>query len=78
MKSMCSGCGAVAPSHPYVGVTRDQETSLMTAYPICYECWADPSHRQTKLKMHFHEAHNAPTAVQAAELNIMVDPPRGS
>ena len=72
--SMCSGCGAVAASHPYVGVARDQETGVMTAYPICYLCWSDPSHRQRPLKMHFHDASMADTAVDAAERNIMVDP----
>lgn len=77
MGSMCQGCGTVAPSHPYVGVTRDQETNLMTAYPICHLCWADPSHRQSRLKMHFHEAHRAPQAVEAAEQNILADPPQG-
>jgi hypothetical protein len=75
MESMCSGCGAVAESHPYVGVTRDQETQAMTAYPICHLCWADPSHRQHPLKMHFYEARLAPEAVDAAERNILVDPP---
>lgn len=75
-ESMCSGCGAVAPSHPYVGVARDAETELMTAYPICHLCWADPAHRQrTGLKMHFFDAHQAPEAVQAAEDNIMVEKP---
>ena len=75
MESMCSGCGAVAESHPYVGVARDAETDLMTSYPICYQCWVDPSHRQVTLKMHFFQAHNADIAVQAAEENILVDPP---
>ena len=74
-ESMCSGCGAVAESHPYVGVARDEETGLMTAYPICHLCWADPSHRQRPMKMHFFDAHQAPEAVQAAEENILVDPP---
>jgi hypothetical protein len=72
-ESMCSGCGAVAPYHPYVGVARDQETGLMTAYPICFLCWNDPSHRQHKLKMHFFDARSAQVAVVAAEDNIMVD-----
>jgi len=77
-ESMCSGCGAVAATHPFVGVARDEETNLMTAYPICYLCWNDPSHRQHKLKMHFFEAKQAPEAVQAAEENILVDPPSKS
>ena len=74
-ESMCSGCGAVAESHPFVGVCRDEETNLMTAYPICQACWADPSHRLVPLKMHFHNAHDAVEAVTAAEDNILVDPP---
>jgi hypothetical protein len=73
---LCSGCGAVAPSHPYVGVARDQETERMTAYPICYACWSDPAHRQMPLKMHFFDAASAPTAVDAAERNILVDQPK--
>ena len=73
-ESMCSGCGAVAASHPYVGVARDAETGLMTAYPICHLCWADPSHRQVPLKMHFFAANQAPEAVDAAERNILVEP----
>lgn len=72
---LCSGCGTVAESHPYVGVARDAETELMTAYPICFACWSDPSHRQRTLKMHFHLAQNAEEAVDAAERNIMVDRP---
>lgn len=74
-ESMCSGCGAVAESHPFVGVTRDEETQLMTSYPICHLCWSDPSHRQVTLKMHFFDARQADVAVDAAERNIMVDPP---
>jgi hypothetical protein len=73
--SLCSGCGAVAELHPYVGVARDAETGLMTAYPICYACWSDPSHRQVPLKMHFFDQREAQTAVVAAEENILVDPP---
>jgi hypothetical protein len=76
MESMCSGCGAVAASHPFVGVARDQETNLMTAYPICYQCWSNPSHRQRPLKMHFFDAHQAGDAVVAAEENILADPPK--
>lgn len=74
-ESMCSGCGAVAESHPFVGVCRDQETNLMTAYPICHLCWADPSHRQVPLKMHFFDPRQADQAVQAAEDNILVEKP---
>ena len=77
-ESMCSGCGAVAEGHPFVGVARDAETNLMTAYPICYLCWSDPSHRQRTLKMHFFEATQAPEAVKAAEDNILVEKPDGS
>lgn len=73
-ESLCSGCGAVAAAHPYVGVARDQETGLMTAYPICEQCWRDPVHRLWPLKMHFFLAHEAPSAVDAAERNILVDP----
>ena len=75
MESMCSGCGAVAESHPFVGVARDAETNLMTAYPVCYQCWSNPAHRQHPLKMHFFEASQAPQAVKAAEDNILVDNP---
>jgi len=76
-ESMCSGCGTVAESHPYVGVARDDETGLMTAYPICLECWQDPSHRQRTLKMHFFDKRLADQAVVAAEENILVEkPPR--
>lgn len=74
-ESMCSGCGAVAASHPYVGVARDEETGLMTAYPICYLCWSDPSHRQRVLKFHFFDARQANEAVTAAEDNILVEKP---
>lgn len=74
-ESMCSGCGTVASSHPFVGVARDEETGQMTAYPICQQCWANPAHRQRPLKMHFHEAGNADAAVDAAERNVMVEPP---
>jgi hypothetical protein len=74
--SMCSGCGNVADSHPYVGIMRDQETELMTAYPICQECWANPAHRQRTLKMHFFDRAHAQEAVVAAEENILVDPPK--
>lgn len=75
-ESMCSGCGTVAASHPFVGVARDAESGLMTAYPICYPCWSDPTHRQRPLKMHFFEAAQAPTAVKAAEDNILVEKPK--
>ena len=47
----------------------------MTSYPICHLCWSDPSHRQVTLKMHFFPASQADVAVDAAERNIMVDPP---
>lgn len=77
-ESLCSGCGTVAESHPYVGVSRDVESGMMTAYPICYQCWADPSHRQVSLKMHFYEARHAEEAVDAAERNILVEKPDGS
>jgi hypothetical protein len=72
---MCSGCGAVAPQHPLVGVTRDVETGLMTAFPVCHECWATPSHRTRPIKMHFFDRAEADLAVQAAEDNVMVSPP---
>ena len=75
-ESLCSGCGAVAATHPYVGVTRDEETHLMTAYPICYACWIDPAHRQRTLKMHFFDAREAEAAVVAAEDNILVEKPK--
>lgn len=74
-ESLCSGCGAVAASHPFVGVARDEETQLMTAYPICYDCWLHPEHRLVTLKMHFFDQRLADQAVTAAEENILVDPP---
>jgi len=77
-EQLCSGCGAVAANHPFVGVARDAESELMTAYPICYLCWVDPAHRQHPLKMHFFEAKDAPTAVKAAEDNILAEKPSGS
>ena len=72
---LCSGCGAVALTHPMVGVARDQETGLMTAYPVCRACWTTPQHRTHPLKMHFFERPQAPQAVKNAEDNIMVSPP---
>jgi hypothetical protein len=77
-ESLCSGCGAVAPGggeHPFIGVARDQESGLMTAYPICVECWRDPAHRQRTLKMHFFDRSQANEAVTAAESNILVEKP---
>ena len=65
----------MAESHPFVGVARDEESGLMTAYPICYDCWSDPSHRQVTLKMHFFDKRFADQAVTAAEDNIMVEKP---
>lgn len=73
VESMCSGCGTVAESHPFVGVARDQETHRMAAYPICYECWQNPAHRKRPLKMHFFERSQAIAAVTAAEENILVE-----
>jgi hypothetical protein len=70
---LCSGCGTVAASHPYVGVARDDETGAMTSYPVCLLCWRDPSHRQRVLKYHFFEAHAAMDAVAAADANILVE-----
>jgi len=67
----------MAPSHPWVGVTRDED-GLMAAFPICQKCWQDPSHRQRVLKMHFFPKQQAPEAVTAAERNILVEPPDGS
>lgn len=71
---LCSGCGALAPRHPYVGVTRDDD-GRMAAFPICVACYADPSHRQRVLKMHFFARDQALAAVDAAERNILVEPP---
>ena len=72
----CSGCGTIAESHPFVGVARDEETNLMTSYPICHLCWADPSHRTHTLKMHFFDRRLADMPVTAAEENILVEKPR--
>ena len=78
MPEPCSGCGTMADRHPFVGVARDEETDLMTSYPVCYACWADPSHRQHTLKMHFFNVDQADVAVKAAEDNILVEPPERS
>jgi hypothetical protein len=75
MAETCAGCGAEASSHPYVGVARDDETNLMTSYPVCYWCWSDPTHRQVTLKMHFFPSTQAEEAVVAAEDNILVEKP---
>lgn len=75
---LCSGCGATAEAHPIVGVTRDEETEKMAAFPVCYQCWVDPGHRQRPLKMHFFDRSQAEVAVDAAERNILVTPPDGS
>lgn len=72
---LCSGCGAVAPKHPMAGVARDQETGLMTEFPVCQACWSWPEHRTRPLKMHFFDRRAAPQAVADAENNIMVTPP---
>jgi hypothetical protein len=48
----------------------------MTAYPICFLCWNDPTHRQRPLKMHFFDRRVADTAVWAAENNILAEKPR--
>jgi hypothetical protein len=74
----CAGCGAMSEAHPMVGVARDRETGEMTPYPVCHQCWMDPSHRDHTLKMHFFPASQAATAVSAADRNILVEPPRGS
>jgi hypothetical protein len=72
-EELCSGCGAVAPHHPVVGVTRDED-GRMASFPICDACWRDPSHRTVPLKMHFFDPTQAETAVANAEANILVDP----
>jgi len=71
---LCSGCGAVAPQHPMVGVARDTETGEWAAFPVCLPCWSTPAHRTALLKMHFFERADAPLAVQSAANNIMVSP----
>jgi hypothetical protein len=70
----CSGCGAIALIHPWVGVTRDVETGAMTAFPICEPCYLDPAHRERPLKMHFFPRGEAALAVSAAAANILVEP----
>lgn len=72
---LCSGCGAIAPQHPWAGIARDEETGKMTAFPVCDACFNDPAHRQHPLAMHFFDRASAPAAVQAAEDNILSDPP---
>jgi hypothetical protein len=72
---ICSGCGAVAIKHPMAGVMRDEETGLMAEFPVCHLCWTTPSHRTRTLKMHYFDRASAATAVEAAEKNIMVEPP---
>jgi hypothetical protein len=73
---VCSGCGAVASKHPMAGVMRDEETGLMAEFPVCHLCWTTPSHRTRTLKMHFFDRGSAAAAVEAAEKNILVEPPR--
>lgn len=75
MPETCAGCDTVAESHPFVGVARDDDTNLMTAYPVCQLCWSDPSHRRYILKMHFFDKRLAEQAVVAAEDNILVEKP---
>jgi hypothetical protein len=72
---LCSGCGAVAPKHPIVGVARDEETGLMAEFPVCHLCWTNPQHRQHPLKMHFFDRSMGKQAVQDAENNILSDKP---
>lgn len=71
---LCSGCGAVAPVHPWTGVTRDED-GRMAAFPICRACYVDPAHRLYPLKMHFFDRLAAGQAVADAEANILVQPP---
>jgi hypothetical protein len=72
---MCSGCGAMAPKHPVVGITRDQETGKMAAFPVCGLCHRDPAHREHQLKMHFFDRTMESQAVKDAENNILCGPP---
>jgi hypothetical protein len=70
----CAGCDALAPLHPWAGVTRDLKTGRMVAFPVCAACHTDPAHRQHPLKMHFFDRASAGQAVRAAEANILVEP----
>jgi len=72
---VCSGCGATADQHPYVGVAKDVETGHFAPFPVCFLCFRDPEHRTAPLKMHFFEARHAAQAVQAAEDQILLQPP---
>lgn len=69
---LCSGCEAVAPSHPWIGVFKD-ENGKTDKVPICHACHKDPAHRKHKLKMHFFPRAEGDVAVKASEDNIMVD-----
>jgi len=62
----CTGCGAIAPQHPIVGVARDRETGEMSAFPVCEPCWRDPAHRKAPLKMHFFPRDQERIAVASA------------
>lgn len=73
----CSGCGAMSDTHPIVGVTRDED-GRMAKFPVCYQCWVNPEHRQHKLKMHFFDPRQGDVAVDAAERNVMVEGGNGS
>lgn len=62
----CSGCGGMSESHPWVGVTRDQESGQFAAFPVCGECHKNPEHRKVVLKMHFFSKDAAKVAVARA------------
>lgn len=60
------GCGATSKRFPVVGVTEDKETGEFAAFPVCEDCWRDPSHRETKLAMHFFPREQEDVAVAMA------------
>lgn len=49
---LCSGCGAVASSHPMIGIAKDED-GTWAAFPVCGACHVDPAHRQRTLDMTF-------------------------
>ncbi|UCD56781.1 MAG: hypothetical protein JSV16_13290, partial [Candidatus Hydrogenedentota bacterium] len=62
----CSGCGAMAKTHPIVGIKFDEETKEMAAFPVCAACHRDPAHRKVKLKMHFFPKQMEKMALERA------------
>jgi len=62
----CLGCGAPAPKHPYVAVTRKDNSEPWRAFPTCFTCWKDPAHRTKPIKAHFFARGQETVAIAAA------------